>query len=146
MTPWISLGQFKPSKRRCSIIGKELTALTADLGFKPLKDDDIQRNERAAWSDRSLHAEVRMTAVPGSQGTQWHQDGDTSTSDLDFALVLWANREPTEIKVGDDIYQPKPYEVVVVHNLAGYHRRPPEVSGKRFFFRQRVETPPQLKI
>ena len=137
--------------RYASKIGVDLCTFTESLGLVPFKNDEIQRNEKAAWSDYKLHAEVRMTAKPGSEGTSWHQDGDTSTNNMDCALVLWTNRDPTQFKFkgitiigGKEIYTPEPFQIVIARNLAAYHRRPPNVSGRRWLFRQRVEVPDWL--
>lgn len=147
MKPYISLGTFKPSKWRASIIGKELTEFTRQRGLRPFLNDEIQRNERAIWKDWALHAEVRRTAVIGSEGTSFHQDGDTSTSNMDCALVLWSNKWPTQFRGNDGVvYQCKPFEVVIARNLACTHRRPPEADGKRWSFRQRVAVPASLRL
>lgn len=144
--PYKVLGIYKPESSKCFKIGKELTEFTKRLGFIPFKNDEIKRNSRAAWVNYDLHAEVRRTAIPGSEGTTWHQDGDTSTSHMDCALVLWAERDGTEFKVNDKIYQCKPYEVIIARNLSCYHRRNPEVSGIRRSFRQRVEVPKKMNL
>lgn len=148
MKPYITLEpHYKPTKRRCSIIGIELTQLTEELGFIPLNDDKIKRNSKAAWFDYVSHAEVRMTAVAYSEGTDWHQDGDTSPgARMDHALITWANTHPTQftfrgISQEDGskfIWQPEPYELIIARNLAVLHRRPPNTPSKRFMFRQRV--------
>lgn len=147
-TPFRILGRYKwPKKGRyCSIMGRDLTAITKELGLIPFDNDDIQRNANPAWSDYDLHAEVRMTAVSGSEGEDWHQDGDTSTDNMDCALVLWTNRDPTlfRFKDSDIIYQPDPFEIVIARNLGALHKRPPQAAGKRFLFRQRVEVPEWL--
>ena len=104
------------------------------------KNKEIQRNAKPIWSSHKDHAEVRRTAVRGSQGTQWHQDGDTTTEDMDFGLVLWSQHNCTEFKFSDGtIIQAKPFEIIYIDNLSCYHRRPPEVEGKRWSFRQRVQ-------
>ena len=144
--PYIVLATYKPLIRKCSAIGRDLTAITRDLGLKPFRNDEIKRNTKAAWSSYSLHAEVRKTAVPGSEAEGFHQDGDTSTRDMDFAMVVWASKTPTEVRVGSNIFQPKPYELVIFRNLACYHRRPKGIEGKRYFFRQRVVVPKHIQL
>ena len=141
--PYTVLGTYIPKKgRKCWFIGKALTRRTALMGMKPLVDPYIKQNAGAAWYSPELHAECRKTAVLGSEGTSWHQDGDTSPgANMKHGLILWANSNPTEIySVHSDkiVYQPKPYEVVLVHNLDCRHRRPPHVEGFRLSFRQRV--------
>ena len=139
--PFKSLGFYKPKRRRCSVIGKDLTKITKELGFVPLPGIGGKNNTKAAWTNDKLHAEVRMTAVKGSEGTSWHQDGDTTSgANMDHVLIVWADRHPTEIKYNGKIYQAKPYEIMAVKNLGCHHRRPPNYEGKRFHFRQRVTT------
>ena len=139
MTPYKVLGRYVPPKWRAWQIGKDLTKLTASLGYVPLVDKHIKQNKGAAWYDESLHAEVRKTAVPFSEGTDWHQDGDTSSgANMDHVLVLWSNKSPTEFRVGDNVYVPDRFQVVAAKNLACVHRRAPEVEGRRWSFRQRM--------
>lgn len=145
MTPYIVLGVYKPTKWRAWKIGKELTALTESRGLIPLPGLGGKNNAKAAWNSDILHAEVRLSAVANSEGTSWHQDGDTTPgANMDHALVLWSNRTPTEFKVGDKIFQPKPFEVVVARNLACSHRRPNNAPSRRWSFRQRVIVPKEL--
>ena len=142
--PYTVIGEWRwgPKGRYATNIGESLTAITRELGYVPFANDEIKRNEKAAWFDYNQHAEVRMTAELHSEGTGWHQDGDTSTKDMNCALVLWANRDPTQFKFRgispEIIWQPEPFEIVIANNLYAYHRRPPGVSGKRFIFRHRV--------
>lgn len=140
--PFVVLKQhYKPAVWKAWKVGKDLTELTSWLGFKPLPGIGGKNNEGAAWYAADLHAEARRTCVPNSDGTQWHQDGDTTPgANMDYSLVVWAASDPTEIKrvEGSLVYQPKPFEVVVFNNLEVLHRRPPHLSGERFSFRQRV--------
>lgn len=142
MQPYVSLGTYRWPKggRFASKIGKALTDITRDLGLVPLPNDEIKRNPGAAWFSYPLHAEVRMTAVPGSEAEGWHQDGDTSTSQMDFGMVLWASKTHTLLKdASGKIWQPKPFEIVYINNLDVYHKRPDHIEGRRFQFRQRVK-------
>jgi hypothetical protein len=144
--PYVILGTYKPEEgTSCEQIGKFLTEITSGLNLVPFKNKEIKRNKKAAWSDYKLHAEVRKTAVKNSEATSFHQDGDTSTKDMDFAMVVWADRDPTEFKLGEKVYQPKPFELVLARNLGCYHRRP-NIEGKRLFFRQRVELPKDINL
>jgi len=133
------LGRYVPKKWRAFIIGTELTANLAHAGYTPFVDKYIKQNRGAAWYDEALHAEVRMTAVPGSEGTSWHQDGDTSPgANMDCALILWSNKWPTEFRIENEIVVAKPFEIVYFRNLSGTHRRSPVAEGRRWSFRQRV--------
>ena len=138
----IDLGYYKWKKkgRYAHKIGKDLLSITKAKGFVPFKNDEIKRNPKAAWSSYDNHAEVRMTAVENSEGADWHQDGDTSTDDMNFGMIVWASRQPTELKTLDGkIVNLKPYHIYYFHNQEFYHRRPNVINGRRFFFRQRVE-------
>lgn len=144
--PYKIIAIYKPLKRRCRLIGRDLVAITKKAGLIPFKNDEIKRNPKAGWFNYDLHAEVRMTAVPGSEAEGWHADGDTSTNDMDFAMVVWSNKRPTEIRYNGKIYQPKPYEVVIFKNLSAYHRRPANCPKRRVMFRQRVEVPKHIQL
>jgi hypothetical protein len=146
--PYVVLTRYKPSKRRCKIIGRELTAITKKLGLRPFKNDEIKRNPKAGWFNYDLHAEVRMTAVAGSEAEGFHQDGDTSVShdEMNFAMVVWSNKTPTQIQYKGKIYQPKPFEVVLFKNLSAYHRRPMNCPNHRFLFRQRCVVPTHIQL
>lgn len=65
---------------------------------------------------------------------------------MNHAEVLWANKTPTEFQYQGKIYQPKPFEVVLVKNLSCYHRRPKDAPGRRWIFRQRVEVPKHIDL
>lgn len=146
--PYTVLDTYKwpPKGRYAKIIGEDLTAYTESLGLVPLNSELIQRNANPAWQDYGRHAEVRMTAEPQSEGTSWHQDGDTTLphSGMNFALVLWANRDHTQFMADENIFQPDNFEIVIAKNLDAMHRRPPGLEGRRFHFRQRVELPEWL--
>jgi hypothetical protein len=145
--PFVVLGTYEPKRWRAHLIGEHLTAFTASLGLVPLDDSMIQRNARPIWQDDDLHAEVRRSAVRDSQGTSWHQDGDTSTKDLDFALVLWSERDCTEFRAkSGKVYIPQPFDIVIARNLGCLHRRNPLTEGKRWSFRQRVELPTTMTL
>jgi hypothetical protein len=134
-----SLGIYKfPSSWKARQIGLALTKVTKANGLKPLPGIGGKVNTKAAWNSNRLHAEVRITCNPKAEGASWHQDGDnTSGANMKHQLVLWADRMPTQFRVGNHVYQAKPFELVVVDNLACFHRRPPEASGFRRSFRQR---------
>ena len=136
----LHIGTYKPKRWRGSIIGPAILEITRSYGLVPLINDSIQRNAKPIWASLLDHAEVRRTAIVGSEGTSWHQDGDTTTDEMDFGLVLWSQHNCTEFKYPDNIIiQAKPFEIIYIDNLECYHRRPPNVSGKRWSFRQRVE-------
>lgn len=123
-------------------IGQDILLLSRVWNFTPFGVEKIKQNANPAWKSPEDFAEVRSVCSPYSEGTEWHQDGDTTLSkdQMDFGLILWAHRDPTEIRpIGsDEVLTPKPYEVWFVRNLACYHRRPPGLMGRRWHFRQRV--------
>lgn len=138
MCPYVILEVYKPAIWKSWKIGRDLTIITKNLGFKPFKAVDT-RYQGAAWADIELHAHVRRRTLRKEDGAQWHQDGDYGHIPMEHGLIFWSNRTPTEFKVWDQIYQPKPFEVVYFSNLDGLHRRPPNAPRKRWLFRQRVE-------
>ena len=141
MKPYKSLGIHKfPSSWKAWQIGRALTRITKANGLRPLPGVGGKVNTHAAWNKDILHAEVRVTCSPRAEGASWHQDGDNTTgANMKHQLVLWADRMPTEFRVGDCVYQAKPCELVVISNMICHHRRPPEANGFRRSFRQRCK-------
>ena len=144
MIPYKVLETYHPRRWRASVIGPELCAITARKGFVPLVCPPmLAKNQRASWHDDKWHASVVRFAHPEYEGSGWHQDGDnTPGSNMQCQLILWASHTPTEIRHKYDsegtVWIPEPFEVVVFDNWLCFHRRPPELSGKRWLFRQRV--------
>lgn len=137
--PFVVLGTYRPTSDRAWRVGRDLTRLTASLGYVPFPKLAGKTNEGAAWQRPELHAEARLTGHRDAEGSSWHQDGDnTPGADMNHTLILWADREPTQFLVDGRVYQPCPYEIVAFGNLRGAHRRPPSVEGFRMSFRQRV--------
>lgn len=152
MLPYRVLESYKPSKWRSSLIGRHLTDLTRDLGFRPHVDvahGPLKLTGRN-WCSPALHAEVRRRTFKTTQAEGWHFDADLEPSgDPNCLICLWASNTPTQIKwrnrsgVPQDrefeiIYQPRPYEVVVFNNMECLHRRPPNAPRVRWVFRQRL--------
>ncbi len=146
--PYIVLQErYLPQRWRAWIIGRDLTRLTAAEGLAPHNDPAHGPQTFRAWCSVPLHAEVGWVTYRGGQGEDWHQDGDTTDdSCMDNAMVLWANRTPTEFRYRSQIYQPKPFQVILWRNLAGEHRRPSDAPRRRWSFRQRVEIPRYLQL
>jgi len=146
--PYVTLQEHFVPKRWCAwYIGRKLAALTHSLGLIPLNDSIHGPQKFRAWCDEKLHAECGWNTYKGNQGEGWHQDGDLKPgSRMDNAMVLWANRTPTEFQYNGEIYQPRPFEVVLVRNLVCHHRRPDNAPKKRFLFRQRVEVPTHINL
>lgn len=141
MKPYVVLGTYKPTKWRAWRIGREICQITADASLVPHHSPPMLRIlEKSSWKDYHLHANVVRFAHPEYEGSSWHQDGDHAPgADMDCRLVLWTNRNPTEIRYNNEIFVPKPWEIILFSNLQCFHRRPPGVSGKRWLFRQRVK-------
>lgn len=166
MKPYLSLGKYMPSRWRASIVGRELTDLTAKLGLLPHYDPMHGPLELTGrnWVSKVLHAEVRRRTFKTNQAESFHYDGDLQEgSRPDCAIVLWASNNPTEIKwrqcqcgacgdtrqpksIHEEIYSPRPYEIVIFRNLACLHRRPANVPRIRWVFRQRVSLPTNMEL
>lgn len=141
MKPYIVLDTYYPPFLKCWKIGEDLTALTKGLGYVPLNDPEHPAQDWTPWSDLPLHAEVKNWTPAAPMGKEWHQDGDTTPgSKMECLIILWANKTPTQFKFKADgeLFQPKPYEVVVFQNNLCYHRQPPDAPNLRYIFRQRV--------
>lgn len=139
------LGTYKPTKYRGSVIGNGILNTIAHYGLAPLRNEQIKRNQRPIWSNELLHAEVRRSAVRGSEAESWHQDGDTTIprEEMDFGMVLWCQKDPTMLEPieGGRILRPKPFEIIYFNNLDVRHKRPDSAASfkRRWSFRQRVE-------
>ena len=156
--PYIVLGTYKPKVLdKAWKVGEFLTSFTAKWGLIPLNDPKHPAQSWAPWSSRSLHAEVKKTAagIVPAKANCWHYDGDTTPgARTEHALVLWSSTTPTLIRFADGysfgtankIYQPKPWEIVILHNLHCSHRRPDDAPFNRFIFRQRCEVPKHLPL
>lgn len=155
MIPYKVLAVYKPERWNAKLIGRDLTDLTAKLGYVP-HDDPAHGPLRLGgknWYSPLLHAEVRRRTFNTKQAEDWHYDGDLEPlAKPDCHIVCWASNHPTEIKWRDrkaslllsgeqldTIFQPKPYEVVVFDNSKCLHRRPPGCPRIRWMFRQRVQ-------
>jgi hypothetical protein len=138
--PYVSLGFYKPPKWSPKLVGEYITNLTKELGFIPNSDAKHRHQSKTPWNSKKLCAYVRKRTVKNPRAASWHQDGDLVPGALmDDSLVLWASNTPTELQVGDKVYQPKPYEIILFRNLSCFHRRPPGCPRVRWLFRQRVE-------
>ncbi len=151
--PYVVLKQrYCPSRWNARRIGEYLTSFTEELGLVPL-DDPIHgpqtRRSAVAWSDVDFHAEVRKYTVrdPAALGFDWHREGDlTPGARMDSALVVWTNRTPTEFLFNGEIYQPRPFQIIIGRNMGCEHRRPANAPRRRWFFRQRVEVPQHMEL
>lgn len=158
MKPYIVIGKYTPIVRvadkwnatpgfRCWDIGEMLTGLTAARGLIPLYDPKHRAQDWTPWNSQKLHAEVHKWHPGTHVAEDWHQDGDMiGGAIMDCASVVWASNNPTQFKVNDKVYQPKPFEVVLFKNLSCFHRRPPGTPEERFFFHQVVQVPSHMEL
>lgn len=68
----------------------------------------------------------------------WHQDYVYRNRELCRYLLLWSNREQTQIrslKTEKQLPDFKPYQFILVDNLRTEHRMPPVISPDRWFLR-----------
>jgi hypothetical protein len=155
MKPYLSLGFYRPTRWRASVVGRELTDLTFELGLLPHIDKyhgPLKLTGRN-WSSELLHAEVRRRTFRTNQAESWHFDADLEPNgNPNCAIVLWCSNSPTEIRWneehsgsslhGPEIFRPKSFEVVVFDNMHCLHKRPQGVPYRRWVFRQRVNIGP----
>lgn len=148
--PYKVLFDYVPPYLECPVIGTQLLyRLRLYYGFLPLNDPEHPAQDWTPWNSVKDHAEVKNWTPDAPDGKAWHQDGDiTPGARINCAIVLWANKTPTEFKWTSNgkIYQPKPYEVVVFHNAHCYHRQPPKCPNLRYIFRQRIEIPKYMEL
>lgn len=140
------LGEYHPKKWKAWRVGKDLTKLTQSHGLVPHHDPAHGPLKLVkSWYSIELHAEVRKHTSSAESAEQWHSDGDTTPgANMKCALVLWSTDNPTEFQCNGEVWQPKPFEVVIANNLACQHRRPADCGWNRWTFRQRVALPDWL--
>jgi len=146
--PYVVLCSYFPGKPlKAWRIGKDLTRITRREGLVPHFDPTHGPEPYASWTDVPLHAQVRRRTVQDGPGGEWHQDGDTTPgSRMDNAMVLWANTTHTEFKYNGTVFQPEPFQVVLIRNLGCFHRRPADAPRHRWTFRQRVVVPGHIAL
>lgn len=135
------IGRYVPTVYDPGVVGPELLRVSQNAGLVSL--NGIQAYwPMAVWGDAKTASELRSPEnhafVTGSRASEWHQD----TYGQQFAMMLWSNREQTEIMLLDGtILHPEPYDILLVSNTAVQHRTPPVISEDRWFFRRVVEEP-----
>jgi len=158
--PYVVLGIYHPpwpqEQWKAWKIGRGLCQITSGHDLVPHVDPAHGPEPGASWSNVELHAQVRRFTMASGMGDDWHQDGDTTPgSKMDCAMVLWTSGPHVQLKFAMDktdpilknvVYQPNPYEVVLISNLLAYHRRPPGCPRERWVFRQRVAMPTHIKL
>jgi hypothetical protein len=67
----------------------------------------------------------------------WHRDGASEGGKGPYAIIVWSNRESTEVKDDktDEILSFPPGAIVLIRNHQAKHRRPKTISPNRWFAR-----------
>jgi hypothetical protein len=139
------IGRYEPSNFDAQEMGRYLTDVSVKRG---LETSGYGYWWKSAWGDDKLSAELRSPnnhpeIVSYGTSTKWHRDNNSS----DVGMVLWSNREQTEIKLPDEtVIRPEPGDILLIRNLSVEHRTPPEVSSDRWFFRRHVKVPEWMEI
>jgi hypothetical protein len=137
------IGNYMPETYDPAVIGEKLLELTNSLGMKRMPDYGAWPS--SSWSIYDEAAEVRSPdnhVVVREHGTshRWHRDGTGDT-----AMVVWSNREGTEIKLPDGTeIQTAPGDIVALRNTVVEHRTPDKQSPDRWFFRRTCVVPEWL--
>jgi len=140
------IGRYEPEIFNAKTIGEHLLKLTEELKLESYEQGGWSG---ATWLDWEKGAEVREPYISmryaGSQNdvAKWHHDNRSSSPGM--YMVLWSNREQTEIKLPDGtILRADPGDVLLVSNDEVQHRTPIQVSNDRWFFRRFVQKPNEL--
>jgi len=124
--PYTVLGTYTPEVYDFRIRA-ELRAFTARQGLHShpeLAGDGIS----VRGPDHISHGNVKA----------WHHDANQILADT-LGIVLWSSETPTEILGSDGtVYQPAPFEVVLIRNSEVHHRQPDTIGTNRWFYRQFV--------
>lgn len=137
------IGRYQPRKLDAKRIGQHLIDITKNLQC----EDSRGAWSEADWYSHKLSAEVRTTIANEKSrrsgiALPWHRDSQGK----DIAMVLWSNREQTEIQLPDEtVLKPDSYDIVIIRNTVVKHRTPPQVSSDRWFFRRFVKVPDFLR-
>jgi hypothetical protein len=141
----IVVGRYEPRSLDAEVMGKVLLRLTERAG---LRSDGSGCWTHADWGDPASTAEVRSpesnARVAEELAQRWHRDGSNSDGG-DLWIVLWSNREQTEIRTADGAAVAlDPCDVVLIRNGSVEHRSPEKASPDRWFFRRLVQPPEWL--
>lgn len=138
-SPFVVLGEYKlPIVKEPSVVGSELVALTAKLGFKPTMGAAVAWIG-ADWRHEKAKAEVRGPNVFYARSRNkgdWHWDGPMD-KEWECGLIVWSSKSPTQLRYEDKIYTPEPSQIVLFRNRGPQHRQHGSTKG-RWFYRQYV--------
>lgn len=117
-----------------------LTHSDIDKGVRSKIKEFLDERSSGGIRDPQENLRLRTDAV----ASMWHKDISFMYAD-NLAMILWSNREQTEIKLPDEtIIQPDPCDIVMVHNEKAMHRTPQLMSNDRWFYRNHVRAPEWL--
>lgn len=131
--PYRILGVYKPTILDADQIVRDLSTLLHNAGFPP---NYITMRSPSWHEDKYNVNELRDVA--------WHRDINSNNA---VGLVMWSNKNPTQIRIADEVeiwkvFQPEPYEVILADNRVVQHRGPTEDLQGRWFFRTAVNLKP----
>lgn len=160
----IVIGKYLPQIMDAEKIGMDLVEMTKHIeshgqgrgnyiGPPAASDATEYLAYIVQWMHGPMHAEVRSpesSAHTTNPVTNWHHDGiykprpdgdyGTSLHDEQAGMVVWSNRESTEIRLADEtVIRPEPGDIVLIRNMAAMHRTPLVRSADRWFFRRYVK-------
>lgn len=144
------IGKYQPDTFDAKKIGEELLDMTSGLDVHPraVWRGDASYNPDifhfTAWYKLDVGAEVRppdsniYTSQFKEAASLFHHDGVSE----DSVVVVWSNREQTEIQLADGtIIHGEPGDVIALRNEQVLHRTPEIKSTDRWFFRRYVKPP-----
>jgi hypothetical protein len=124
------IGRYEPSRWTAETIGRELLRLTDSLHLQEC--EDLTSTSEVRSPETNIKIARKLTKMG------WHSDREGA----DVWIVLWSNREQTEIRTPNRVVlKPEPYDVVLFHNKSVEHRGPKKMSRDRWFFRRFVRMP-----
>lgn len=63
---------------------------------------------------------------------EWHKDG-VIPQEWPY-MIVWATENPTQVLLPNmEVYQPEPFQAMLLDNRLVQHRRPPGVPGRNFY-------------
>ena len=128
-----------------AIIGRFMPDPTLELTHASIHDGI---EEQVPFLNK-IHADVRDPKLNNELKSQlvasnWHRDVSYSWHS-ELAMVVWSNREQTEIQLPDGtVIEPEPYDIVAIHNDKVMHKTPSRMSEDRWFFRAHLRAPEWL--
>lgn len=156
LAPGIAIiGRYRPRTLNPSRMSERLFAISKQHNLQPFSPKShgvkVERG-RSRWTFYHLDGELRFpednldikSRIDGVNA--WHHDRpSTMHREKKLGMVLWSNREQTEIRLPDgEILVPNPGDVALMRNADAEHKTPTIMSPDRWFFRQFVVCPDWL--